>query len=304
MTPLQAICFVSVCELGGALFGGSAVALSMESITTWPATPDLLPVLISALAAAISWNFITRWIKLPSSSTHALVGGIIGALYAAGGVKHIHWGGATSLWDATGVVKVVMALFLSPVIGFMAGFIVLIFLLLLLMRATLHANKHLRWLQWFTTGVLAFGHGANDPQKSMGIMMLALHATGLQLVEIPLSVRFGTGLAMGIGVMALTPGIVEKVGQRIYKLRTLNALAVETASAIVLLGGSMTGGPISASQVISSTVIGAGSANRPKRLGWLIVRDMLVAWCLTIPCSALLALALYGLAFQWLQQAI
>lgn len=305
MTPFQAICFVASCELAGALFGGSAVSKAMESITDWPARSDLLPVLISALIAAISWNFITRWAKVPSSSTHALVGGLIGALFGAGGSTHMNWGHAQSLWQADGVAKVVLSLFLSPILGFAAGFIVLVSLVVLLIKASLKVNKQLKWLQWVSTGLLAFGHGANDPQKSMGVIMLALHATAAPgITEIPLSVRFGTGLAMAIGIVALAPGIVQKVGVRIYKLRNLHALSSETASAIVVLGGSLTGGPVSASQVISSTVIGVGSAVRPKRLHWMIVQEMLLAWCLTIPCSALLAVVLYLGVFQWLQRLL
>jgi PiT family inorganic phosphate transporter len=305
MTPFQAIAFVSLCELAGAMFGGSAVAISMQQITTHPMDVSLLPVLISALIAAISWNFLTRRFGLPSSSTHALVGGIIGALYGEGGAATINWGHATSLWQATGVAKVVLALFLSPVIGFLAGFAVLVILTGFLTRMTLHASKFLKWLQWLATGLLAFGHGSNDPQKSMGVIMLAVHSVyTTSSPTIPLSVRFATGLVIGIGIVALAPNIVKRVGAKIYKLRNLHALSAETASAIVLVGGSLTGGPVSASQVISSSVIGVGSAVRPKRLHWLVVRDMLVAWCLTIPCSAMLALGLHLLVLQWVEKAV
>lgn len=290
MTPFQAICFVSSLEMAGALFGGDAVARAMQSITNWPDDRTLLPILASALIAAISWNFITRWAKVPSSSTHALVGGFIGALYGAGGLNSVDWGHIYSPWHATGVAKVVLALFLSPVIGFAFGFMVLVALVTLLLRATMRVNKYVRWMQWVSTGILAFGHGANDPQKSMAIMMLALHAvSGHHDAPIPLSIRFGAGLAIAIGILALAPGIVDRVGARIYRLRNLHALSSETASAIVVLGGSLIGGPVSASQVISSTVVGVGSAVHPRRVGWLAVRDMLVAWCLTIPSSAILA---------------
>jgi PiT family inorganic phosphate transporter len=305
MTPFQAIAFVSMCELAGAMFGGSAVAVSMQQITTHPMDVSLLPVLISALIAAISWNFLTRYFGLPSSSTHALVGGIIGAMYGEGGLTYINWGHATSLWQATGVAKVVLALFLSPAIGFAAGFVVLVILTGLLTRMTMRASKGLKWLQWLTTGLLAFGHGSNDPQKSMGVIMLGIASIyHVSPHEIPLAVRFSTGMVIGIGIVSLAPGIVKKVGAKIYKLRNLHALSAETASAIVLVGGSLSGGPVSASQVISSAVIGVGSAVRPKRLHWIVVRDMLVAWCLTIPCSAILALCLHLLVLQWVQKAI
>lgn len=298
MSPPQAVRFVALCELAGALFGGSAVAISMQSITTHPANTALLPILVSALTAAISWNFITRRLRLPSSSTHALVGGIMGALYGEGGSEYINWGHATSLWQATGVMKVVMALFLSPLIGFLAGFGCLVLLVVLLSRSSMRAGKPLKFLQWAMTGLLAFGHGANDPQKSMGVMMLAIHSMGGTATEIPLLVRVSTGIAIGTGILSLAPGIVKRVGGKIYKLRNVHAAAVEMASAFVVVGGSITGAPVAASQVISSSVVGVGTAVRPKRLGWLVVRDMLIAWCLTIPCSGMLACGLHLLGYQ------
>lgn len=305
MSPFQAIALVATCELAGAMFGGSAVAISMQEITSHPLDNTMLPVLISALVAAIIWNFLTRRLGLPSSSTHALVGGLIGALYGEGGSRFVNWGTASSLWSATGVTKVVLALLFSPIIGFAAGFAVLVVLTLVLSHAPLRVGKYLRWLQWLATGALAFGHGSNDPQKSMGVIMLALHSVrGLDVVGIPLSVRFATGLVIGMGIISLAPRIVRQVGARIYKLRNLHASAAETASAVVLVGGSLTGGPVSASQVISSTVIGVGSAVRPKRLHWLVVRDMLVAWCLTIPCAAMFAYSLHRLVLNWVEQAI
>lgn len=305
MTPFQAIALVATCELAGAMFGGSAVAISMQEITSHPLDNTMLPVLISALVAAITWNFLTRRFGLPSSSTHALVGGIIGALYGEGGGRFVNWGTASTLWSATGVTKVVLALMFSPIIGFAAGFAVLVVLTLMMSRVSLRAGKYLRWLQWLATGALAFGHGSNDPQKSMGVIMLALHSVkGLEVVGIPLSVRFATGLVIGMGIVSLAPRIVQRVGARIYKLRNLHASAAETASAAVLVGGSLTGGPVSASQVISSTVIGVGSAVRPKRLHWLVVRDMMVAWCLTIPCAAMFAYSLHQLVFNWVEKAI
>lgn len=300
MTPLQAISFVAACEVAGALFGGSAVAHAMQGISVLPATPQLLPVLISALVAAISWNYVTRWAKVPSSSTHALVGGIIGGVYTSGGAAGLHWGSFGDGWHATGIAKVFLALLLSPVVGFSAGFVVLVLFTLMLAHASMRANKYLKWLQWLTTGLMAFGHGANDPQKSMGVIMMALYSAGLTIQDIPTSVRFGTGLAMAIGIMALAPGIVQNIGARIFRLRTLHAVSSETASAIVIVTGSLFGGPLSASQVISSTVVGVGAAVRPRRLDWAIVGDMLAAWCLTIPCSAALSALLYHIAFKWL----
>jgi PiT family inorganic phosphate transporter len=223
----------------------------------------------------------------------------MGALYGEGGSKFINWGHVTSLWQASGVMKVVMALFLSPLIGFVAGFMCLAMLVVILNQCSMRARKPLYAVQWLMTGLLAFGHGANDPQKSMGVMMLAIHAMfGRSTTDIPVLVRLAAGLAIGAGILSLAPGIVRRVGAKIYKLRNVHAAAVEMASALVVVGGSMTGGPVSASQVISSSVVGVGTAVRPKRLGWLVVRDMLIAWCLTIPCSGMLACGLHLIGHQ------
>jgi PiT family inorganic phosphate transporter len=139
-------------------------------------------------------------------------------------------------------------------------------------------------------GGLAFGHGANDTQKAMGVILLCLKAAGMQTGDqIPLWVRLATGIVMAIGIIALARGIVKRVGSDIFKIQPVHALASQIASASVILVGSATGGPVAASQVIASTVIGVGSAQRKKGVHWLVARDMLIAWFLTIPGSGLLA---------------
>ncbi|HEY9712043.1 MAG TPA: inorganic phosphate transporter, partial [Chroococcales cyanobacterium] len=158
--------------------------------------------------------------------------------------------------------------------------------------------------QWLTSAVLAFGHGANDTQKAMGLLVLTLNAAGLvHGFEIPLWVRILTGCAMAAGVISLAPGIVKRVGG-IFRLRPVHGLTAELSSATVVLVGSLTGGPVSASQVIASTVIGAGSAERFKRVHWLIARDMLMAWFLTIPSAAVLAILLHDWVFHMLNQVL
>ncbi len=305
MSPLQAILLVSAFEMMGAFLGGSAVSTTIRGITSWPDRVDLLPVLASGLIAAIAWNFITRFLKLPSSSTHALVGGIVGSLYAAGGTRYIVWGSPADLVHPTGIWKVVLTLFVSPLAGVVAGFVVLCVLRFLLLSATMKVNRPLKTLQWMATGMLAFGHGANDPQKSMAIIMLSLHAAGWHAsADIPPYVRLAAGLAMACGVASLAPQIVRRVGGGIYKMRVLHGLSAELASAAVVLTGSLTGGPVSASQVVSSSVMGVGSAHRIKGVHWVVAKEMFLAWFLTLPCSALFAWMLHLCAFQWLDQCL
>ncbi len=306
LSRLQTIILVAICEFLGALFGGSAVSHTIQSITNWPHVPSLLPVLASGLFAAILWNYITKICRFPSSSTHALVGGILGAVFAgSGGLQHIVWGDPDHVLHSTGIWKVVFSLLLSPLIGFIAGYLVLYITIFCLLRASSRANKTLKHLQVPTTAVLAFAHGANDTQKAMGILVLTLNAGGFMTGDdIPLWVRVLTGSAMAVGVASLAPGIVKRVGLGIYRLRPLHGFVTEFASAGVVLAGSITGGPVSASQVIASAVMGLGTAQRRKGVHWLVARDMLIAWFLTIPCSALLACVLHIAIFQWLNRFI
>lgn len=290
LTKFQAIALVTLFEILGALFGGSAVANTIGAITSWPAKPSLLPVLATGLFAAISWNYITRLLKVPSSSTHALVGGIIGAVVASSGSwKYIVWGTPDHLIHPTGVWKVVLSLFLSPLIGFTAGYCLFLLSVMVLLKASTRVNVVLKKAQWMLVAALAFGHGANDTQKAMGVVVLALNASSVSHDgSVPIWVRIIIGIAMGCGIVSLVPGIVRRVGN-IYRMRPIHGFVTELASAAVVVTGSAVGGPVSASQVIASTVMGVGTAQRRKGVHWLIARDMVMAWFLTIPCSGLLA---------------
>jgi PiT family inorganic phosphate transporter len=307
MSRLQAVVICGTCEFLGALLGGSAVSHSIANLTTWPDDPSILPILSSALFAAIAWNYLTKILKVPSSSTHALVGGVLGALFAAGGYsfKYVMWGELGAFIRPTGVYKVVVSLFASPLIGFLAGYFVLRLTVLVLTNASNKVNAHLRWLQWLTTSLVAFGHGANDTQKAMGVIMLALSAFGSsKFADIPLWIRLISGTAMAFGIASLVPGIVKRVGGGIYKMRPLHGFVTGSSSALILLYGSSVGGPVSASQVIASTVMGVGTAERKKGVHWLIARDMLVAWVMTIPCAGLLAVLIHVLVFQNLEAGL
>jgi PiT family inorganic phosphate transporter len=303
----QGVLLTAIFEFFGALFGGSQVASAISGITNYPRGEPFLCVLACALLAAVLWNFLTRSIKLPSSSTHALVGGLIGAIFAAtGSFEYIVWGSFNALIHPTGVCKVIATLFLSPLIGFVAGYFTLHLLQFLLSRATNQVNNALKSMQWFVLPLLAFGHGANDTQKVMGVIVMAISAAGLfgrqnpvtSSDSIPLWVRITIGLFMAAGVVCMAPGILKRVGLGIFKQRPVHGFVSEFASAVVVLTGSITGGPVSASQVIASTVMGVGYANRRRGVHWLVAREMAWAWFLTIPCSAAFAYFLFRLIFN------
>ncbi|MBU6452516.1 MAG: inorganic phosphate transporter family protein [Cyanobacteria bacterium REEB67] len=298
MTKVMAVVITASFEFCGALFGGSRVASSISQITDYPRDGTFLIVIVCALSGAIIWNFVTRLLRVPSSSTHALVGGLIGAIFAStGNFKYVVFGDFGWLIHPTGVCKVIAALFISPLLGFLAGFVTLHAVRIIFARATSHFSQTLKRMQWLVLPLLAFGHGANDTQKVMGLIVMALSsetfAHGLPAGEIPLWVRLTVGIFMVLGVVAMAPGLVKRVGDGIYRQRPVHGFVTEFASAVVVVTGSAIGGPVSASQVIASTVMGVGYAQRRKGVHWLVAKDMLMAWFLTIPSAGFTAFLIY-----------
>lgn len=305
LPPLRAVFLVASCELIGAVFGGSAVANAIRSLISCKQDLYLLPVLSAGLSAAIAWNYLTKMLRMPSSSTHALFGGLLGSLLAApGSTNNIVWG-HIDLFHPSGFGKVVVSLFTSPVLGFIFGYLMLNLVTLLLIKATNSINKWLKFGQTITVSLLAFGHGANDPQKTMGIILIALNSAGFHHGnEVPFWVRLATGVSICMGVLSLAPGIVKRVGTGIYKLRILHGFVTEFASGTIVVLSSLTGCPVSTSQVISSTVMGVGSGERFKDVRWLVARDILISWFLTIPCAGLCAYVSYLTIFRWLNNLV
>lgn len=301
LSPARAVLTVAFCEFLGALLGGSAVANAVKSVSAAHDDMHLLPALAAALTAAIGWNFFAKVLKLPASSTHALFGGLFGALLSMeGGPDNIIWG-KYGIFDSTGFARVIVSLFASPALGFIAGFLMLGIMSKLLARATNEVGKYLKLGQVLTVGLLAFGHGANDPQKSMGIILLALSAGGLHHgAEIPLWVRFLAGLAIALGVLSMAPGIIKKVGTGIFKLKVLHGFVSEAASSFIINVSSITGCPVSTSQVISSAIMGVGSREHFKDVRWMVAKEILISWFLTIPAAGLAAYLLYAVLFRFM----
>ncbi len=305
LTPKQTVILVSIFEFSGALFGGSAVASTVKSIARFPNNPDVLAWLACAMTAAIGWNYLTKRLGFPSSSTHALVGGLLGAVVAAGGgTQLIIWGDFHHLLDATGLAKVIVSLFLSPLIGFVGGYLMFKITMLLLLKASTRINRWLKLAQLPALALVSFGHGANDTQKVMGVALLSLNSFGMHLQVVPLWVRLLTAFAMVLGIASLAPRIVRKVGSDIFRLRTVHGFVTQATAAAVLVYASATGGPVSASQVITSAVMGVGTAERRKGVHWLVAKEMLIAWFITIPGAALGSAALYYLLFASFTQVL
>jgi Phosphate/sulphate permeases len=265
------------------------VADTIASIVTVPSR-ELIFVLGAGLTGAVVWNLLTWSRGFPASSGHALLGGLIGAAIAQGGVHRVHWGGFRGL-RPDGVLGVMAVLALAPVVGFAAGFVADRAARRAVRRATERVRGPVRALQWVMTGALAFSHGANDTQKAVGAVTVILLA-GREIdklaapwwVTIVCSVAFTAGTALGGWP------VVRTIGRRIVRLRPIDSLASQTASTAVLLAASLVGAPVSTTQVVASSVVGVGAGHRRWRhVHWPIVRTMLLAWLVTVPATAALA---------------
>jgi len=293
MTPAQAISLVALFTFLGPLLGGTAVA---ETLGQFVSLDDQAPrlgisIVLAGVIGAIGWNLLTWWRGLPSSSSHALVGGLVGAVLAATGPDHVHWGWGALLDEGewTGVAKIIAALLLSPLAGLLAGYLLYKLLSLCLRRASPSVNRPLRRMQWLGAAWLAFSHGTNDGQKSMGIITLVLVLGGfLPAFQVPYWVMLLCASAITLGTMAGGWRIVRTVGFGIYKLRPLHGLGSQLAAAAVIGGAAWFGGPVSTTHVVSSAVMGVGAADRPRAVRWGKAGEVLFTWLVTLPVAGLL----------------
>ena len=301
MTPMQAVLVVGFFEFLGPLLGGTAVA---NTIGKFIDLSDLqasvsLTIIVCGLFGAIAWNLLTWWRGIPSSSSHALVGGLAGAVVVAAGAEHVAWGFEELLLHGrfTGVTKVLLALVLSPLIGFWAGFALHRAMLFLLRGASPAINRHLRRAQFLTAAGLAFSHGANDAQKSMGILTLVLLLGGfIHEFAVPFWVMLACATAITLGVMSGGWRIVRTLGFAIYKVRPLHALDSQLTSAGVIFAASLFGAPVSTTHVVATSIMGIGASERPKAVRWAKAKEISITWLITIPGAAMLAIACYFIA--------
>ena len=295
--PKQAILLATFFNLLGPLFVGAAVADTIGGIVTVSPT-EATAVIGAGLAAAVTWNLITWRLGLPSSSGHALVGGLVGAALAEGGADAVLWGGFDGL-HPVGVVGTLVALAISPVLGGLAAVIVIRTLRRLARRATMAIRGPVNGAQWVTSAALAFSHGANDAQKAVGVVAALLLAGGeIDSLNAPLWATVACSLALTFGTALGGWRIIHTVGRRIYRVKAMDGLATESSSAGVIFGASLLGAPTSTSQVVASAVVGVGGGRRRwHHVHWAIVRQIGAAWLITMPISAVLA----GGAFELLQ---
>lgn len=297
-TPEQAIVIASVFGLLGAVLGGSAVADTVSKVVDLPAKASLLPILLAAILGAVLWNLITWKLGLPSSSTHALIGGIIGAVWVSSGAKHIQWGFKELLSNShhiVGITKVIAALVFSPLLGFIVAFILQKTTLLLLRNAKFSINSWLKGIQWVISAMLAYSHGANDTQKIIGLVTLALTAGGgVTMHTAPLWLRICGGLVMFTGTMFGGWSIMKTVGRGIYTIRPIHSMNSEIASGGSVLLATFVGAPVSTTHVVVGSIMGVGAADEYKMVHWSIAKEIVVAWLITIPLSAVVSALIYS----------
>ncbi len=281
LRPRHAILMATAFNFIGA-FAGTAVAKTIGSGLVNDQTTTQA-VVAAALLGAIAWDLITWYFGLPSSSSHALIGGLLGATIIAAGVSALNTQGI--------VDKVLIPMFTSPFLGF-----VLAFLLMLALYWTFRKSKRkpmarmFRRLQVGSAAYMAFAHGSNDAQKTMGIITLALFAAGtIPSVEVPVWVIIVSATALSLGTAVGGWRIMHTMGQRVAELEPVSGFAAETTAATILVTTAHFGMPVSTTHVISSAIMGVGSARGPKGVRWGVARRILVAWIITIPCAGAIA---------------
>jgi len=280
----RALLLAALMEFIGPFLFGVAVA---TTIATGMVSPEVLtPIaLLSALLASLFWGAFTSAMGLPSSSSHTLVGGLIGAGLAAGGPQAVRVGG---------LVKVMIVLFTSPLIGGAAGYWLLRLVYVLAQDATPRINRFFRLGQLVSSMTLALVHSTNDAQKAMGLMTLSLMSMGLlHEFTVPKWVVIASALGIALGTATAGMRIVRTLGYGVYRVRSVHGFCAQVSSTLVVLVAALIGGPVSTTQVVSSSIMGAGAGERVSRVRWTIARSIAVAWLVTIPITALIAAGFY-----------
>jgi PiT family inorganic phosphate transporter len=284
--PRVALGVTAVAEFSGPFIFGVAVAKTIGEDIVAPGTITV-EVILAALLSATLWNLITWFLGIPSSSSHALIGGIVGAVGVGAGLQAI---------QLSGLEKVLIALFTSPIIGLLAGYLFTKLVFFLARGASPRINVFFKRSQIVTAVALALSHGTNDAQKTMGVITLGLVTTGyLSRFEVPTWVIALSASAIALGTSFGGWRLIRTLGGKFYKIRPVHGFSAQMTSASVILGASLVGGPVSTTQVVSSAIMGVGSAERLSKVRWAVAGNIAVAWIVTIPATALVASGLYWL---------
>lgn len=292
LTPRRAILLAaSMNFLGAILFTG--VAKTIGGKIADPTTMDNgLEVIIATLLAAIIWNLVTWFFGIPSSSSHALIGALVGAVFVGAGSDQVKW---------SGFGEILEGLLLSPIIAFIVGYIVMTILKYIFAKRSPHSvNKGFRTLQILTAALQSFTHGTNDAQKAMGIITFALVTSGeLSDLTVPLWVKISAALAMALGTSVGGWKIIKTMGTKIFKIEPINGFAADISAASVIFSATLLHLPVSTTHAITPAILGVGAAKRFSAVRWSLAGRIVITWFITIPISAVLAGLIYKLLFGW-----
>lgn len=285
ISPRKAIIMAATLNFAGAMIS-TGVAKTIGGDLVLNPSQINLEVIVAALIGSIIWNITTWYYCIPSSSSHSLVGGVIGAVSISVGPAAL---------DAYGIGKIVLSLILSPIVALATGYFVMIGLLWIFRNfSPLYLNRRFRKMQLISASLMAFSHGSNDAQKAMGIIALALLSGGyIDTMEIPIWVKIACATSMALGTSAGGWRIISTMGSKIFKMESINGFAADLNSSIVIFTATFLHLPVSTTHVVSGSIMGIGSAERVRAVHWGVARSMLVAWVITIPISAAMAAVIY-----------
>lgn len=285
ITPRHAIIMAATLNFAGAMIS-TGVAKTIGGDLVLNPSQISLEVIVAALIGSIIWNITTWYYRIPSSSSHSLVGGVIGAVSISVGPVAL---------DVTGISKIVMSLILSPIVALATGYFVMIGLLWIFRNfSPITLNRQFRKMQLVSASLMAFSHGSNDAQKAMGIIALALLSGGyIETMEIPVWVKIACATSMALGTSAGGWRIISTMGTKIFKMESINGFAADLNSSIVIFTATFLHLPVSTTHVVSGSIMGIGSAERVRAVHWGVARSMLLAWVITIPISACISAVIY-----------
>ncbi len=291
VTPRMAIVIAACLNFVGALSGTAVASTIGKEIVA----PDMVTplVLIAALIGAIFWNLFTWLFGIPSSSSHALIGGLIGAVIAGFGVTHVNW---------HGFAKILSGLIIAPLLGVVVGSLVMTILFWLFKKhSPFKINNRFRRLQVISACMASFAHGSNDAQKSMGIITMVLFSANIiEVFHVPLWVTLCCAIAMAAGTAMGGWKIIRTMGGKIFRIEPIHGFAADATSSVVIFSASLLGAPVSTTHVVSSSIMGVGAAKRLRGVRWNIARQIIIAWFLTIPSVSIVAFLVYYLLSQFM----
>lgn len=284
ISPRGALILAAACNFCGALLSTRVADTVGKGIIRQDFI--FLPILLAGLLGGLVWNLTTWYFALPTSSSHALVGGLAGAGLAAAGISALNW---------TGLLKIFASLFISPVIGLLGGYLFFFSLKYLFPQCDRY-NRTFRHIQLVSASLIALSHGSNDAQKMMGIITMALFSVGvIQSIQVPVWVMLICASALTLGTAAGGWRIIKTLGTRLTKLLPCHGFAAETSSFLVISAATFLGAPVSTTHVVASSIMGVGATQGRKNVSWALASEIGLAWLLTLPLSALLAAGFYFL---------